>query len=244
MATERRQSWTTTRYTGATPRITVTLELETADSETGEIFDREPWRAVYELASGGGRAVISRVHLEPTDSTRPTLPLPAQLARELIKPGLALESGRYLLREMIEDPEHSSTEQRIDAERLARWHGLDAAQLGIERRGKRQPDYFYAAIAALYVDARATGSRRPASDVADQLPRAYKSQFVRDALNKARKRGLLERSAGQRRAGGELTSRGLTVLQEGPTEDYAGPLPPSRMRPRGATGTNPGTSGP
>src|SRR5450631_670212 len=111
MATERRQSWTASKYTGATPRITVTLELVTADSETGEIFETEPWRAIYELASDEGRAVVSRVQLEPTEIR--AAPLPARLARELLKPGLALESGRYLLREMIEDREHTPTEQRI-----------------------------------------------------------------------------------------------------------------------------------
>jgi hypothetical protein len=137
---------------------------------------------------------------------------------------------------------HDAAQRKARVRDLTRMHELDPAALGAERRGKRQPDYFYAAIAALYVDAHAAGSRRPVADVADQLPKPYEASFVRDALSKARARGLLERSAGQRHAGGELTARGMEVLQVGPPENYAGPLPPVAGGDH-TTGTNPGRSG-
>jgi hypothetical protein len=132
--------------------------------------------------------------------------------------------------------------------RLAEYHGLNPAQLAAERRGKRQPDYFCAVLAARYVEAHSTGSRRPVADVAAQLPAANTPPFVRDVLSKARARGLLERSSGQRRAGGALTPRGQQVLHDGPPDDYVGPLPPAGSWAPGcrrgtrSNGTNTGTS--
>jgi hypothetical protein len=235
MASERQQLWKVSKETNAEkPRITVTLELAMADIETGEIFETAPWRAIYELRADEGRASIAGVQLEPADSTRPSS-LPAQLARDLLKPGLALAAGRYGLRDMIEDPNVSIAEQRARAKLLADWHGLDAAQLGTERRGKRQPDYFYAAIASRYLDEVASGSRRPVADTAQALPGGYEATFVRDALDRARKRELLERpKGGARHAGGQLTARGVDVLAAGPPSDggraAAGLVAPSPPR--------------
>jgi hypothetical protein len=233
MAGERLQPWWEFRK-GNFPSdraVRVILELIPSDVESVESIEalealsRAPWRAVYSIAFDEGRPAIDGVLLEPIDPAEAP-PLAAELARELLKPGAALDLARRAFRDMIE--EGDADEQAARERYFAAFHGLDPAQLGAERRGKRQPDYFYAAIAARYVAAHRAGSRRPVADVADQLPKPYKPPFVRDALSKARERDLLGRSAGQRHAGGELTARGLEVLQEGPPDGYVGPLPPGR----------------
>jgi hypothetical protein len=221
------------------PRIAVALELESVEQVTGgppgevEVVERAPWRAIYELAANKGRAVIAEVRLEPTNPADGR-PLSAQLARELVKPSAALDFGRKGLLAMV--PHDDSREQRAREEWLVKY-GLDPTQLGAERRGKRQPDYFYAALAARYVEAHTSGSRRPVADVADQLPLGYESSFVRDALSKARERGLLERSSGQRQAGGEFTARGRHVLEEGPPDGYVGPGVAPSVAPSAARGS-------
>ena len=245
MAGERQHKWTVSKHSGAKPTLTVTLELVTIGLETREVLETASWRAVYELRADGGRVAISEIQLRPTTPGE-LRRLPAQLARELLIPGRVLEIGRIGLLDVIVHENQAERESRQG--RLPEYHGLDPAQLRADRRGKRQPDYFYAVLAARYVEAHSTGSRRPVADVAAQLPAANTPPFVRDVLSKARARGLLERSAGQRRAGGALTPRGRQVLQDGPPDDYVGPLPPAGSWAPGcgrgtrSTGTNTGTS--
>jgi hypothetical protein len=217
MTSERRQLWRLTearnlKQTGkrnaagrklydASPSISLTLEIEDA-----------PWRAIYTIDSHGGRTVISEIRFEPSDATASPAPLPAQLARDLLRPGQALQEAEAALA------------MRFHPVVLADWHGIDAAQLGIERRGKRRPDYFYAAIASHYVEALASNPSRPLAATASRLPPGYGSSFVRDALDEARKRELLDRP-GQGRAGGRLTPQGLKVLRDSAPENYDGPAP-------------------
>ena len=175
--------------------------------------DDAAWRAIYSSGADGGRVAISEIRIEPVDpSSSPLPPLPAQLARDLLRPGQALEEAQGALAVMV----------RRDV--LADWHDIDAAALGIERRGKRRPDYFYAAIASHYIDARESNPASPVVHTAARLPVGYGPAFVRDALNEARQLELLERP-GQGRAGGQLTAHGLEVLKSGPPENYEGPAP-------------------
>jgi len=185
----------------ASPSLTLTLEIEDA-----------PWRAIYKIDGDDGRTVISEIRFEPSDATASPAPLPAQLARDLLRPGQALREAEAALA------------TRFQPHVLADWHGIDAAQLGIERRGKRRPDYFYAAIASHYVDALTSSPSRPVMATAARLPDGYGPPFVRDALDEARKRKLLHRP-GQGRPGGRLTPHGLKVLRERPPENYDGPTP-------------------
>jgi hypothetical protein len=218
MTSEAQQAWRLSRalnvkWTGRrdasgrrinAPAPSITLELEIGDA---------PWKAIYSLTAVGGRAVLSDVKVVRSDPSTPPMSLPARLARELLRPAQAVKFARELLAE-------------DNAEVLALWH-LDAAQFGVvEVRGKRRPDYFYAAIAAHYIEVYESGSTEARAETATRLP-GYEPRFVRDALDKARKRELLDRpKGGQRHAGGELTARGLQVLQEGPPDGYAGPSPP------------------
>jgi hypothetical protein len=198
-------------------------ETDPLDFEQLDALPRvAPWRAAYRIESGEGGLIISEVRLEPTHV--PVAPLPAQIARRLVKPGAAIAEFRRAVRERIESGPASG--QAAREAMFTVLHGLDLGDLEGEQRGRRRPDYFYAAIAERYVAAHTAGSRRPVADVADDLPAAYKAPFVRDALVKARDLKLLEET-GRRRAGGELTALGREVLAAGPPDDYVGPEPPT-----------------
>jgi hypothetical protein len=214
MAREGQQLWTVGTYTGPEPRITVTLELVTTGGEPAEVLSREPWRAVFLLVADAGRPAVGEVRLEPIGEVRP---LAALLARELLKPAQALEIGRHALLEAIEGPD-SASERKARAGVLASWHGLDPTQLGAERRGSRQPHYFYASIASLYLEAVASGSRSPVKDTAERLGKGYERSFVRDALTRARKRELLTYPGSPNKAGGCLTQLGREALEAGPPQ--------------------------
>jgi hypothetical protein len=81
----------------------------------------------------------------------------------------------------------------------------------VGRRGR--PDLYYARLAAAYVSAVESGNPRPVAAVAEQLGDGYSSAYVRDALHRARERGLLIRPP-RGRAGGRLTNKALAMLDE------------------------------
>lgn len=84
---------------------------------------------------------------------------------------------------------------------------------GIEHQPgrRRQPDEFYAAVAAAYVQALEAGSRSPARDIADA--RSYSRSMVNNWIHEARRRDLLT-EAPPGRAGGELTERARALLAQ------------------------------
>jgi hypothetical protein len=208
----RYEHWSVSKHEGLDAWITVTLDMLQRDETTPDFADTAPWRAIYSIASDNGRPWVAAVRLEPVDP-EDKIPLSAQLARALLKPGAALDFAREGLRDMLD---HPNVAERAERERrLSVNHGLDPDKLLSRHRGKRRGDNFYARIAALYVDAHTAGSRRPVADVAAALPATYEAPFVRDALSKARARGLLEAPPGARRAGGVLTDRGREALGEG-----------------------------
>jgi hypothetical protein len=212
----RYENWSVSKHDGEDAWITVTLDMLQRDDADPDRADGAAWRAVYSIASDDGRPWVVGVRLEPVDSAS-TVPLSAQLARELLKPGAALDFAREGLRDMLDHPNAAERAER--ERRLSVHHGLNADELLSRHRGKRRGDYFYARIAALYVDAHTAGSRRPVSDVAAALPATYEAPFVRDAVSKARARGLLAAPPGARRAGGVLTDLGQKVLREGSGDD-------------------------
>jgi hypothetical protein len=71
-------------------------------------------------------------------------------------------------------------------------------------------DIKLARIAKLYVDAMSRGSRTQNVDVAAQL--GLKESQVRDAIHRARLRGLLSDTRKQGAAGGELTAKAFDIL--------------------------------
>jgi hypothetical protein len=81
----------------------------------------------------------------------------------------------------------------------------------VGRRGR--PDSYYAKLAAEYVAAIESGSPRPVAAVAKKLGRGYTVEYVRDALYRARSRGLLT-GPPRGRVGGRLTDKGRAALTE------------------------------
>lgn len=81
----------------------------------------------------------------------------------------------------------------------------------VERRPgrRRQPDEFYAQVAAAYIRALEAGSRSPARDIAEA--ESYSVSQVNNWIHEARRRELLT-SAPPGRAGGELTVRARELL--------------------------------
>lgn len=187
--------------------------MPTDRSSEGDVtlrYETPEWEAIYEIRAADGRPVIASIQIKPrTDDPVPP-ELPATLARELVRPGEALKHAHAFLG---------------DLGPLRAWVGLESYHDLERHRGKRRPDYFYAAIASAYLQALKSGSRKPVADAAAVLPQGYEAKFVSDALTRARRRGLLTRPD-SKRAGGHMTSLGQGVLDAGPPKDYLGPLAP------------------
>jgi hypothetical protein len=94
----------------------------------------------------------------------------------------------------------------------------------LERRLERelrldQGDIRLARIASCYADVLNQGSRKPNADVATRL--GLKVTEVRDAIFRARQKGLLKSSRRRQRgiAGGELTLRAIALLRPSVSQD-------------------------
>jgi hypothetical protein len=102
-------------------------------------------------------------------------------------------------------------------EPLAPYNGLMKAAKKIADQYKitspQTSDYDLARIAEIYVDVLRRGSRRSNQDRAKRT--GLSPSQVRDAIHKARARGLLTPSRGQGFAGGELTPTAADLLKDG-----------------------------
>lgn len=76
-----------------------------------------------------------------------------------------------------------------------------------------RPPVFLALLARVYVALVESGERRPNRAIARLLER--RPDWVRNALNQARKRGYLSRPSKERTVGGELTEAAERLLREG-----------------------------
>jgi hypothetical protein len=94
----------------------------------------------------------------------------------------------------------------------------DEALNAPQRVGRRgRPDRHYAALAKAYVDAVESGAAAPVDAVARRVGKNWSHDRVRDALHRARQRGLLTKPP-RGRAGGQLTDKALALLAEKPKE--------------------------
>jgi hypothetical protein len=183
--------------------------IEDLDVRVELHYETPDWEAIYEIRAVNGRPAIASIRVKPrTEGTPPELP--ATLARELMRPGEAVQRAQAYMT----DPLTTASASVIPMMRAL----LDRYHDPTPRQGKRQPDRFYAGIAALYVEAVAAGSRRPVQDTARALGPDYQPPFVRDALTRARRRGLLTRPKTPAKAGGELTALGCEALEDRPSE--------------------------
>lgn len=174
------------------------------------------WVIAYRIVEQDGAPVIAGVEIRPggpprpraaayggNPATRPSdddVPVPpgGLTARHVraMRPGQALADARRRLHFLRDH------------------HPI---MLGDHRFGDDDPpksgprDWWYAQIAALYLDVIAGGSRRPRLEVAEKLGTSYSEKYVRDVLFKARERGILT-GVGQGRVGGNLTDKGRRLL--------------------------------
>ena len=208
--------------------------------------ERQPgcWRAGY--LGLKSKAFEAKKEL-PEGCTFPKIGrgLPAQLLRKVPFKELR-ETSQRLSRELVKygdliDPAaltgfEKSLALHLDAkaqEPLVDW--LTAMDLGVAGfrgeqkshgksvlgRGGRRPDLFYAKVAAAYVAFCDSGSRRPNAETADRSDLTVTQ--VRDAVNIARKRGLLWPARAEPGIpSGRLTEKAEALLEEAKNTDQEG----------------------
>jgi hypothetical protein len=174
----------------------------------------ESWEAEIGLAEQGGAPVVERVEIRhdrwqgayedpqsPGNVVFPPLPtggLPLRLIRSLTF-GEALAAAR--------------TSLAVASDTSLNLHGFSRETLDEPRRPGRRghSDRYYAEMSAAYVRAVERGSSRPVEEVADEWGDGYSVAYIRSALHRARRRGLLtEMRRGV--AGGTLTAKARAVL--------------------------------
>jgi hypothetical protein len=171
------------------------------------------WLTIYVVTTQEGEAVVSSVHVVAKPDTMkgrndlvrwlraesPSVP-PGGLTERTF-PGVehALSAAADAVREL--SPGYLRGLSEIERD------DLDAYRR--EGGGPGHDDFFYARLAAAYVDA-SKSSRSPVADVAEEL--GYRRGYVRDILHRARERGFLTPPEPGRRAGGKLTDKAIATL--------------------------------
>jgi hypothetical protein len=203
---------TESRWSG--PIVSAPLE-DVTDVSVELKYETPDWETIYEIRAINGRPVIAAIRIAPRTEGPVPPELPASLVRELLRPGEAVERARAYMT----DPLIVASASVVPMLRAT----LDRYHDSRPRRGKRQPDHFYASIASRYLEVIASGSRKPVEVTAAQL--GEEDDFVRYALDRARKRKLLARPDSPGKAGGCLTQLGRKALEAVPPEQ---PLQPGR----------------
>jgi hypothetical protein len=165
-----------------------------ADSLTARIPLRfEGWIAQITFVSQQGAWVVERITVEPDDE----LPVGGITKRLLTRLPLA---------QAFDDLPERVGERIREIERFVYLDELRRTP----RPGRRgRESLFYADVAAAYTEACRRGSHHPVRDLAEVGP--YDEEQLRNALKKARQRGLLT-DPPPGRAGGELTRRAFALL--------------------------------
>jgi hypothetical protein len=166
------------------------------------------WTAWIRVVPERGEPVISEVCIASTD---PETPAGGLTARDIaaVRLGRAFDEFRRHTRANFVDGVRALEPGGSFYIRGFR-SGGQPRRGGPGRRG--HPNSYYAEIAARYVAIVAKGSRTPIADLAQEL--FLTSDYVRDLVATARKRGLLTRPSRRGRAGGELTARALEALRD------------------------------
>jgi hypothetical protein len=194
------------------------------------------WLVYYRVVEQEEELVIAEVRVVPAPSSEKEMRWlgfgfrrPAQRPRVYAEPAIpvggltvrrlraALHKDEAIAMARSEGAVDKVVRDRSPSSRFPRLFTDDALKTPrrVGRRG--HPDRFYAELAARYVAAMETGSKAPVAAVAKKLGHGYTPEYVRDALHRARTRGLLTRPP-QGRAGGRLTDKGreaLTATREG-----------------------------
>jgi hypothetical protein len=185
----------------------------TGDPILVEVDRGDGWLTIYAVASQEGEPVVGSVHVVPKpDSLKGWNDLHKWLQAEVSSapppggvterrfPGVevALSAAADAVRDLSSGYLRDLSEIERD--------DLDAYRRG---GGPGHDDFFYARLAAAYVDA-SKRSRSPVADVAAEF--GYRREYVRDILHRARERGFLTRPEPGRRSGGQLTDKAVTTL--------------------------------
>lgn len=187
-------------------RTWVHLGTESTDVDL-DVDAGDGWTARYRLTEQDGVPVVAEVHVFHGDSNEApawegTLDMPSGgLTRTRLRdiplgPAIVREALKRVQQQPFRDfvtGAFSRKHQRRDAHRR-------------RTRGKE----FYADLAARYVEAYRKDPRRPVALLAKEL--GWKRDQVRDALNDARRAGMLT-GAGKGIAGGALTDAALAILK-------------------------------
>jgi hypothetical protein len=191
------------------------------------VLDRalEPeWSVLYRVVEQDGNPVVAELRVVPaphseeedewaeeallkpqkTWGVEPPVADGGLLARQVraVRPGRAIkESRRWAALERENPIAHALGFRFSDSVLNAPRH--------VGRRGRS--DRFYVEVCVAYIDAVQAGEPAPVQAAADRL--GFKHAHVRDALHRARRRGLLTPPP-PGRAGGQLTDKARAVLAE------------------------------
>jgi hypothetical protein len=168
----------------------------------------DDWQAAYQVDVSEGKPRIGeiRVYAAPEPQPhqrgdrlrqkRPSRPLSKELLKQ-IDPGKAIE----ILKARAENDVRLTTQIR------------DAMAAEPDRPGRRgRGDWWWAAIALIYLNVIRAGSKRPVVDTSKILGEHYGEHYVRDALREARDKELLTRPGRRRTSGQQLTPKGIQAL--------------------------------
>jgi hypothetical protein len=167
-----------------------------------KLASEDGWIAEQRVVEQSGQLVVAelRIFFDP-DEALPAGGLTARRVRSV-----TLQNHLETLRDVLQ----SSSRSRGDPPILV--EGFSSAVLRRARAGRRGlPERHYAEVASAYVDALASGSKRPVAELAKEYHVSYSR--MADQIHEARSRGLLTRSA-PGRAGGELTEKAKKFLAE------------------------------
>jgi len=192
----------------------------------------EHWDSYVRFVAKDGHPVIAELRILPTLMGRPK---DAWITPTLVDSDWLPEPPEGLTSRALRRV-HLGRALELAYEQLADWLRFEQRQekpmptkftqeaVSAPRRpgSKGREDRFYAAVAALYVEALEQGSRKPVVDAAGTLSRkrrgTYDPAYVRDLLHVARQRGLLTRPP-RGRAGGQLTDKGRAALVQPRTDE-------------------------
>lgn len=197
------------------------------DTGVEVVLDDAGWRVHARVISHRGMPVIASLTVEPRRPDRiPVGGVTARLLRSVPimrfyealtasgpPPGLA---GDALIAARVAHAKGRGPKPRaapVGARQLAEMSGLTELDDfdRVRRPGRRgRDDATYAVWAARYVKTCAAGSRRPIADLAKEHGETTRS--VRDRVQRARERGLLEGGI-QGRPGGRLTKKAERILR-------------------------------
>lgn len=206
------------------------------------------WVVAYRIVNDRGRPVVGEIRIFPAEENRPRL---GHWSGELLgttakvpRRGITSRQLRDVrVRAYLQYMAGRVADFQARLGDMAEHWGWGAAKSNIPnrvrstgaRRGRKpRPDKFYARIAADYVQALSSGSKRPIQDVAKR--RKLPGGQVRDMIRQARKRGLLTRERGGVR-GGMLTASGSALV---PARKPKRPIKPKSPRFMADIGLGPG----